>query len=40
MPFQCYAGVVGEIHHTPEISNVAEAFGVVVMLNAHPAPNT
>jgi hypothetical protein len=40
MPFHFYTGVVGGIPHTPEISNVAEAFGVVVMLNAHPAPNT
>jgi hypothetical protein len=40
MPFQCYVGVVGWILHTPEISNVAEAFGDVVLLKTDPAPNT
>ena len=40
MLFQCYTGVVGGIPHTPKISTVAEAFGDVVMLNAHLALNT
>ena len=40
MSFQCYVGVVVWILHTPVISNVAEAFDDVIILNTDPATNT